>query len=138
MTDHDDAALSAGQRLFDVVERGDIEELRSIFADGAMVWHNTDNKLTTVEQTIRNLRALKEVATEFRYVDIRREPTPSGFVQQHTLIVGMPGGRTIHDMCACICRVENGRIVHMDAYHDSAALPSIPGRSKVGNDKDAV
>src|SRR5687768_4561477 len=122
------ASLDAGERLFWTVEHGDLEELRTIFADGAVVWHNTDEKLTDVEQTIRNLRTIRTTALEFRYTDIRREPTPTGFVQQHTLIVKMPDGRAIRDLCCCVCRVEDGRIAHMDAYHDSAATGAMPHR----------
>ena len=120
------ASLDAGERLFWTVEHGELEELRTIFADGAVVWHNTDEKLTDVEQTIRNLRTIRTTALEFRYTDIRREPTPTGFVQQHTLIVKMPDGRAIRDLCCCVCRVEDGRIAHMDAYHDSAATGAMP------------
>lgn len=115
------AALIAGERLFDVVENGDLEELYEIFALGAGVWHNTDNSITDVTDTIANLKKIRESATEFRYEDIRRQPTPEGFVQQHTLIVKMPGGRVIRDMACCICTVKDGRITHMAAYHDSTA-----------------
>ena len=126
-------SLAAGERLFSAVEHGDLEDLWTIFADDAAVWHNTDDKLTSVEQSIRNLRAIKDAATEFRYTNVRREPTPTGFVQQHVLVMRMKDGQEIHDRCCCVCRVESGRIAHMDAYHDSAAAPRIPGR-KSGTD----
>jgi ketosteroid isomerase-like protein len=121
------ANLEAGERLFHTVEHGDLEQLRQIFADGAMVWHNTDERLTDVETTIRNLRAIRASASEFRYTEVRREPTPSGFVQQHILIVKTPE-REIRDLCCCVCRVEDGRIAHMDAYHDSAATGAMAHR----------
>lgn len=121
-------ALKAGERLFHTVEHGDLDDLRHIFADGAMVWHNTDEQLTDVETSISNLRKIRSSAKLFHYADIRREPTPSGFVQQHTLMVEMPDGRIIRDLCCCICRVENGRIAHMDAYHDSAATGAMAHR----------
>lgn len=114
-------ALAAGKRLFDTVETGTLEDLHDIFAPGAVVWHNTDDALTDIPTTISNLKKIRESASEFRYEDIRRKPTPDGFVQQHTLIVKMPDGRAIHDMCCCICIVEGDRITRMDAYHDSAA-----------------
>jgi len=119
-------ALKAGERLFWTVEHGNLEDLRDIFAEGAVVWHNTDDKLTDVETTIRNLTVLRTQALEMRYTDIRREPTPTGFVQQHVLIVRNPDGRQVRDMCCCVCRVEGGRIAHMDAYHDSAATGTMP------------
>jgi ketosteroid isomerase-like protein len=114
-------ALNAGERLFHTVEHGDLEDLWEIFGDGAMVWHNTDEKLTDVATSIQNLRKIRESAREFRYVDIKRQPTPNGFVQQHTLLITMPDGRKIRDLCCCVCDVKDGRITHMDAYHDSAA-----------------
>ena len=122
------AALQAGERLLQVVEHGDMDDLRQVFTEGAMVWHNTDDKLVDVEQSIRNLRAIKAISTDFRYIDVKREPTPTGFVQQHTLVIKTIDGQDIRDMACCVCRVENGRIAHMDAYHDSASAPSLPGR----------
>ncbi len=122
MTDEEaKAALAAGERLFHTVEHGDLEDLWRIFGDGAMVWHNTDEKLTDVATSITNLRKIRETSQEFRYVDIRRQPTPTGFVQQHTLILTLADGRSIRDLCCCVCTVQDGRITHMDAYHDSAA-----------------
>jgi ketosteroid isomerase-like protein len=123
-----DAALAAGERLFHTVEHGDLNELREIFSDGAMVWHNTDEKLTDVETTIANLEKIRSGASVFRYTDVKREPTPSGFVQQHTLIIEMPDGRSMRDLACCICRVEDGRIAHMDAYHDSAVTHGLVHR----------
>lgn len=131
--DRAEAALAAGERLFHTVEHGDLEELRDIFAEGAVVWHNTDEKLTDIETTIGNLRAIRSSASLFHYAEIRREPTPSGFVQQHTLIIEMPDGRRIRDLCCCICLVENGRIAHMDAYHDSAATSVMTHKQPAAN-----
>lgn len=126
------SALDAGERLFWTVEHGDLEALRTIFADGAVVWHNTDEKLVDVETTIRNLTKLRSNVRELRYVDIAREPTPSGFVQQHTLLVTLLDGREIRDLCCCLCKVEGGRITRMDAYHDSAATGAMPHRAPGG------
>lgn len=130
-----DAALEAGRRLFETVEHGDLEDLHQIFTPGALVWHNTDDAFTDVVMTIRNLDAIRTSAVEFRYEDIRRSPTPEGFVQQHTLIVAMPDGRSIRDMCCCICTVADGRIARMDAYHDSAATGVMAHKSNKPADK---
>lgn len=51
-----EASLKAGERLFSVVENGDLEELWTIFSDGAQVWHNSDDKLTSVAQSIKSSR----------------------------------------------------------------------------------
>ncbi|RYY27652.1 MAG: nuclear transport factor 2 family protein [Sphingomonadales bacterium] len=132
MGDQFEAALAAGERLFHTVEHGDLQDLREIFSPGAMVWHNTDEKLTDVETTIRNLENIRSGASVFRYTEIKREPTPSGFVQQHLLTVEMPDGRSMRDLACCICRVEDGRIAHMDAYHDSAVVNGMAHRKAEG------
>lgn len=124
-----DDHLAAGERLFHVVEHGDLAELRDIFAEGAVVWHNTDEKLVDVETTIANLEKLRATASVFHYTDIVREPTPSGFVQQHTLLIEMNDGRAMRDLACCVCRVEGGRIARMDAYHDSAVTHSMAHRA---------
>lgn len=114
-------ALDAAKCLFDTVEFGDLEELHLLFVEGAQIWHNTDDGLTDIPTTIRNLKTIRETASVFAYKDIRRSPTPEGFVQQHTLLVEMPDGRRIEDRACCVCTVRDGRIDRMDAYHDSAA-----------------
>lgn len=119
------ASLDASERLFSTCETGDLQDLRRIFADGAVVWHNTDELLTDVETTIRNLDTIRSAATEFRYIDVSRAPTPTGFVQQHTLIVKTPD-RQIRDLCCCVGFVTDGRITRIDAYHDSAATGVMP------------
>jgi hypothetical protein len=121
-------ALAAAERLFNTVENGNVEELREIFASGARIWHNTDNKSIDVEASIRSIRGIKNAAAEYRYTDIRREPTPSGFVQQHVLLIRLKNGTLITDRACCICTVINGRIWQMDAYHDSASF-KVPGFS---------
>lgn len=126
-------ALAAGKRLFETVETDDLERLHTIFAPGAMVWHNTDEALIDIPTTIENLKKIRESASEFRYEDIRRKPTPDGFVQQHTLIVKLPDGRAIRDVCCCICTVEDERITRMDAYHDSAATGAMAHKAGEGS-----
>lgn len=128
--DRSEAALAAGERLFHTVEHGDLAELRAIFTADAVVWHNTDEKIVDVDTTIRNLDTIRSDAKVFHYTDIRREPTPSGFVQQHTLVVEMADGRSMRDLACCICRVEDGRIARMDAYHDSAVTHGMAHRAK--------
>jgi len=66
--------------FFDTVENGDLEELYEIFSPGAMVWHNTDDTLTDIPKTIRNLKTIRDSATVFRYQDIRRKDTMDGLV----------------------------------------------------------
>lgn len=126
MSDSGLSAIAAAERLFAAVEEGRVEELRQIFAPGARVWHNTDNKSIGVDESIRSIRALLDRSVSYRYTEIKREPTPTGFVQQHVLLITLKNGQEIVDRACCVCSVANGRVGHMDAYHDSAAF-KVPG-----------
>ncbi|MBX3482386.1 hypothetical protein [Phenylobacterium sp.] len=123
------APLDACEKLFSICETGDLDDLRGVLAHGAVVWHNTDEMLVDVEGTVRTLKAIRGAASEFRYVDVNREPPPTSFVQQHTLIVKTPN-RSIRDVCCCIGWVKDGRVTRIDAYHDSAATGVMPHRQK--------
>jgi ketosteroid isomerase-like protein len=115
-------SLLAAERLFSSVEKGDVDTLREIFAPDAWIWHNSDNKKMTVEHSIKSIRAIQKSASEYRYTEIRRLPTPEGFVQQHVLLITLKTGQSIADRACCVCSVKDGRIGHMDAYHDSAVF----------------
>ena len=122
-------AMAAGERLFRIVEEGDLAELREVFTPDAQVWHNTDDRLVDVETTIANLAKLRASAAALRYTEVRRVPTPDGFVQQHDLLVEMRDGRVVVDRACCVCRVEDGRVAWMDAYHDSAVTHAMAHRT---------
>ncbi len=118
----EEESLAAAEQLFSAVENGNVDALREIFADDAWIWHNTDNQAIGVEELIKSIRAIQKGALEYRYTEIKRLPTPDGFVQQHVLLIKLKTGRDVIDRACCVCSVRNGRIGHMDAYHNSAAF----------------
>ncbi len=115
-------SLKAAERLFSSVEKGDLEALRDVFAPDAWVWHASDNKKMTVEHSIKSIRAIQRSASDYRYTEIKRQPTPDGFVQQHVLLITLLTGHKIVDRACCICGVKDGRIAFMEAYHDPAVF----------------
>jgi ketosteroid isomerase-like protein len=118
-------ALEAAGRLFSAVEEGRVEDLRAIFADDAVIWHNTDDSTINVEQSIKSILRMLKASDEYRYTEIKREPTPSGFVQQHVLLIALKNGARIVDRACCVCGVKDRRITYMNAYHDSAPLQAL-------------
>jgi hypothetical protein len=122
MSTRPDESLAAADRLFSAVEQGRVEELREIFAPDARIWHNSDNRAITVEQSIKSIQAILKGSSEYRYTEIKRLPTPDGFVQQHVLLITLNSGQKIVDRACCVCSVKDGRVGHMDAYHDSAVF----------------
>lgn len=120
MTQAPASAMEVAERLFSAIERGDIDVVAACYADDIAIWHN-DSKRS--EGRERNLRTLAWVITNVRdrrYEEIRRQPTPDGFVQQHVLRGTAANGATLELPACIICTVVDGKITRLDEYLDSA------------------
>jgi uncharacterized protein len=114
-------------RFFAAIPKGDLDTVRAIYAPDARIWHNNDQATQDVEQNLAVLAWVTKNIAGLRYEDVRRQATPSGFVQQHVLRGTAPSGASI-DLPACIvCTVANGRITRLDEYLDSAHVAPLLG-----------
>lgn len=112
-------------RLFAAIEAGDLEGVRAVYSPDAEIWHNTDGQVQSPDENLRTLRWVITHLTDRSYDDVRRAPTPEGFVQQHVLRATRADGRRV-ELAACIvCRCEAGQITRLDEYLDSAQLARI-------------
>jgi ketosteroid isomerase-like protein len=114
-----DQALQTADKLFHAIEAGDVEAIRNIYTADTKIWHNNDNIAQSVEQ---NLAVLKWVITNIqglKYTEVRRQPTPRGFVQQHVLR-GRFKDKEIALPACIVATVEDGKIKRLDEYLDSA------------------
>ncbi|MGE0599357.1 MAG: nuclear transport factor 2 family protein [Dehalococcoidia bacterium] len=114
-------------QLFSAIMRADIEAVRRIYAPDAVIWHNNDG---VEEDRDRNLRVLSWVARnikDLRYEEIRRQETPTGFVQQHVLRGIAPNGTPLEIPACIVCEVKDGRITRLDEYLDSAHTAPLRG-----------
>lgn len=127
MTHTDDAEqfLAIADRLFKAIERGEVNALAEIYAPDAQIWHNTDGKVEAPQQNLSGLRQFVALSSVRAYTEIRRAPTPSGFVQQHVLRAQLKNGREFVLPACIICVVKNGRITRLDEYLDSAPLSAL-------------
>ena len=120
-------ALETADKLFTAIEAGDVDAIRAIYSADAKVWHNSDNIAQSVEE---NLAVLKWVTTHIKglkYTEVRRQPTPTGFVQQHVLR-GQFGDKEIALPACIVATVEGGHITRIDEYLDSAQTAILRGR----------
>jgi ketosteroid isomerase-like protein len=114
-------SLETADRLFKAIERGQVAEIREIYAPGAKIWHNNDGATQTVEQNLAVLGWVVTNISEIAYTEIRRQPTPTGFIQQHVMRGKLKSSGKEFSLPACIvCVVEGGRITRLDEYLDSA------------------
>ena len=122
-----DQALQTAAKLFRAIENGDIEAIKNIYTPDTKIWHNNDGIAQSVEQNLAVLKWVINNIKNVKYTEVRLQPTPSGFVQQHVL-----RGRfkdTDIALPACIvATVEDGHITRLDEYLDSAQTAVFAGR----------
>ena len=121
------SALELAERLFAAIERGDAEAIREIYAPGCVIWHNNDGATQAVEENLRTLRWVIRNIAGVRYEEVRRQETPTGFVQQHVLRGTAPNGQPLEVPACIVCTVEDGHITRLDEYLDSAHLVALRG-----------
>jgi uncharacterized protein len=108
------------RRFIAAIQSGDTEAVRACYAPHARLWHNNDGVEQTVDQNMRVLRWFMRTLPDRQYKVARIEPLPDGWMQQHVLEATLPdGSRWAMDACV-IVRMENGLIVRLDEYIDSA------------------
>ncbi len=114
--------MAVAERFFAAIARADLDAVRAIYADDAVIWHNNDGLAQSREENLAVLAWVVKNIAELRYEDVRRFPTADGFVQQHVLRGRAPSGAPLDVPAAIVCRVANGRITRLDEYLDSAHI----------------
>lgn len=119
--------LAFAERFVSAIQTGDVDAVRACYAPDAKLWHNTDDIEQTVDQNMAVLEWFIKTLPDRYYRVLYRAALPDGFVQQHILEATLPDG-TKWKMFACvIVRIENGLIVRLDEYLDSAQGKALRG-----------
>ena len=120
MNDADKVALA--RRFFAAVERGDLDTVRALYAPDAKIWTAQDPTDRTPDENLAVLGWIKKNIRNFRYEEIRCQPTPTGFVEQHVTCGTAPGGAEFRFACCLVVRIDDGRVSRLDEYFDTAPL----------------
>lgn len=117
MTNNDGAVID---RMLAALSSGDLSMAADCFTPDARIWHSFDRIVHDLDGIMAEWEALVANFPERNFVDVRRQPTPEGFVQQH-LMTGTTasGARRAWPVCI-VLRMENGRIARLDEYIDRA------------------
>lgn len=109
-------------RIIVAAEAGDATDLYDIYAEDAVIWHNTDERTQTVERNARVLEAMDRFVSDRRYTERRVTAFDGGAVQQHVLrgISRATGKEVALHACVVIAVNDEGRISRLDEYFDSA------------------
>jgi ketosteroid isomerase-like protein len=112
-------AMQTAEKLFVAIENGDVDAIRTIYTPDTKIWHNNDGIAQNVEQNLAVLQWVINNIKGVKYTDVRRQPTPTGFVQQHVLR-GRFKDKEIALPACIVCTVVDGHITRLDEYLDSA------------------
>ncbi len=116
--------------FFDAIEAGDIETVKASYAPDVKIWHNTDELESTREENVAVLAGFIERIKTRHYANRRVQLFDGGFVQQHDLKVVRADGVALTLPACIVCRVEDGQIVRLDEYFDSARVDELRAPAK--------
>jgi ketosteroid isomerase-like protein len=128
VTQHD-AIRALATRLFDSIERGDVDGVAACYAPELVVWHNFDGLDQPREDNLKTLAGMIDRISERRYENRRVEVFDGDFVQQHVLTGVRKDGVRVSMPGVLIGRVRDGKITRLDEYLDSAHVAAF--RAKV-------
>lgn len=108
-------------RLFGTMQDCDTATLRDCLTTDAIIWHSFDKKPMGVEAVVAAWEGMAQNFAECAVADVRRQQTPTGYVQQHVFVVRMKDGtRKAWPVCIVV-QVQDGRIARVDEYIDMSA-----------------
>lgn len=121
--------LDLAERLFRAIEAGDLDTLRTVYADDFVAWSNFDDDTKDVEGTLAVLGWLCHKLGDRRYDVARREVIAGGFLQQHVLRGTAPDGSAVAMPACVVATVRDGHVARIDEYLDPSALAALSKKS---------
>ena len=112
------------EKLFTAFETGDMDTVRDICAPGFRARQNLKNEFD-VETLIQFSKAVSAIVSDFRYEDVNRYATESGFVEEHIVRGTLPNGGQLTLAACVVADVEHGKIVHLREYVDTEAAAGL-------------
>lgn len=118
----DTAVLALADRFIEAIQAGDIETVKACYHPDVVVWLNTAGVGVDRRANLEVLAGFIGKTSERRYQNRRVQAFPGGYVQQHLLRANHVKGPVLELAAALVCQVQDGVIVRLDEYFDSAPL----------------
>jgi ketosteroid isomerase-like protein len=120
MAGADEAAVV--DRLFRALEEGDLDAARGCLTPDAVIWHGFDRKAHDVASITEEWRQLVARFPSRAFLDVRRQATATGLVQQQLMVATARDGRRMAWPVCMVIRLAGGRITRLDEYIDRAGF----------------
>jgi ketosteroid isomerase-like protein len=105
-------------RLYEALSVGDLPRARECLTVDARIRHCFEATEHTSDGIYHGWQGFITNFVERAVTQVRRQPTPEGFVQQHLLTVRTADGRQRSWAICIVVRIENQRIARLDEYMD--------------------
>lgn len=126
MTD-DKGAGAALDRMFGALSAGDVAAAAACFTPDARIWHGFDAVSHDLASIARDWTGFIAAFPERRFIDVRRQATAEGCVQQHLMVARLASGaRKAWPVCVVVRMGEGGAIARLDEYIDRAGTIALP------------
>ncbi|HSL74127.1 MAG TPA: nuclear transport factor 2 family protein [Ilumatobacteraceae bacterium] len=112
-------------QLFDLFESQEFDGLDELLAAGATMKQN-GNPEHDVTGLMAFVQGLKREGVRVQYSDVRRSVGQDFVVEQHVVTLTRPDGKSAStDVCVVVRFDDEGRIVRLDEYADSAVFATL-------------
>jgi limonene-1,2-epoxide hydrolase len=116
-------------RLAVVAEEGNLGEIAKFYAPDAILWTNTTGHTRKIADHLASVPNLRANIEKRKWVDLRINAFPGGYVQQWRISAELPDGATRYMPICMICAVKDGLISRREDYFDSVHLAALRSQS---------
>ena len=110
--------------LFTAFESSDMGTVRALCATDFRARQNLNPEFD-IDTLIRFSQAVTAVVQDFRYEEIKRAATATGFVEEHMVRGKLEDGTELNIAACVVADIEDGKIRHLREYLDSAAAAGL-------------
>lgn len=118
----DTSHVALARRLVASILAGDVAGVEALYHDDFSAWRCFDDRTLTRAQALKIVRILTSGLRDLRYDDVRVQPTPTGFVQQHTMRCTSARGEPVAAHVCMVATVVDGKLLRVDEYMDASQM----------------
>src|SRR5438105_4591072 len=112
----DGVVKSVAEKIARLVADRDLDALREIYTPDAVIWHSSDDKEKTVEESLEFLAAQLSLTTKVWFEDQKLTATPNGYVDQHYVCAVLTTGQEVRIPIVFVVTLEGERMKRLDDY----------------------
>jgi ketosteroid isomerase-like protein len=113
---------SLANRLFNAIERADIDLVEQIYSPDVEYWVNVRDESRGLDTVLQLVRDFSEKVKGLHYNVESRDFFPGGFVQRCRVTGELSSGEAIAVPVCIVIHIEDGRISRLYEYLDSASI----------------